>query len=83
MLFFNGVVNEETLIHTWKSSPVLYELLFSLSSGLWERQDGAQQQLQPLWQVHPGQLSGEWHCQGVRHTLAETHTHTHTQKKLV
>ncbi|KAF0303244.1 hypothetical protein FJT64_024773 [Amphibalanus amphitrite] len=31
----------------------------SLPAGLRQLQDGAQQQLEPLRQVHPGQLQGE------------------------
>ena len=35
-------------------------------AGFWKRKDSPQQQLQPLRQVHPGQLPGEWHREGVR-----------------
>lgn len=35
-------------------------------SGLWKRQDCTQQQFQSLWEVHPGQLPGEWNSAGVR-----------------
>lgn len=37
-------------------------------SGLWKCQDCTQQQFQSLWEVHPGQLPGEWHRAGVRKT---------------
>lgn len=41
-------------------------MFFMVFSGFWERQDGSQQQLQSLWEVHSGQLPGEWHRQRVR-----------------
>lgn len=34
--------------------------------GVWERKDSPQQQLEPFWKVHPGELPGERHRERVR-----------------
>lgn len=55
------------------SMMIFWHFIFSL--GLWKRKDSPQQQLQPLRQVHPGQLPGEWHRQGVSQRHTKQHVH--------
>lgn len=38
----------------WQVSKVILSFVFT---GIWQRKDGTQQQLQPLWEVYPGELS--------------------------
>ena len=39
---------------------------FDFLAGFWKRQDSPQQQLQPVWEIHPSQLPREWHRERVR-----------------
>lgn len=41
---------------TYKSKIFTHSAFFFLSTGIWKRKDRPQQQLQPIWKVHPGQL---------------------------
>lgn len=65
------------------SMMIFWHFVFSIfSSGLWKCKDSPQQQLQPLRQVHPGQLPGEWHRQRVSQIHTEQHVHVWTWIKV-
>lgn len=51
----------------------------SVPAGFWKRQDRPQQQFQSLWQIHPGELPREWHCERVRTQKSNSSIQRNTQ----
>lgn len=56
---WSNLTSQQCDVFVWSHLPLWL-------TGIWECKDGTKQQLQSLWQVHSGELSGERHRERVR-----------------